>query len=80
MAQPASVTVSQTGTWIMAKHGATMGQRHKTMGNLADWSELERSGKLPEQPGRAEAVAAALASAAAKKAAKNAAKPASRTK
>lgn len=52
-----------------------MGQRRKAMSNLADWSELERIGRLPPQPGREEAVLATLAEAAAKKAAKNAAKP-----
>lgn len=54
-----------------------MGQRRNAMGNLADWSELERTGKLPPQPGREEAVLDALARSAAKKAAKSATKPSS---
>jgi len=54
-----------------------MGERYKAMGNHVDWSELERTGKLPAQPEREKAVAAALAKTAARKAAKLRDKPAS---
>jgi hypothetical protein len=75
------VTVSATGTLILACHALGYMQRRNQMAAPANWSDLEQRGLIPPTPGREEAAKAALERAAARREALNATgKPAIKNK